>query len=261
MSRPVHNNLLLTLLAAREHQPETGRYWIAEGQRRTIGVAFQSPLTYPVILTRMSAPLVRALVHKICEAGISLSGVNADAQTAARFAAEWAERTKVPVSATRALRLYEARRVRESRVTPGRFRQATHADEPLLAEWTQSFMSEVGEPAIDAAGVVARHVAAAQLWLWDDDGAVAMAAWRTPAAGVVRVGLVYTPPERRSRGYAGACVEALTKRVLAENNRCVLYADLQNPTANAIYRRIGYEGVCETLTFRFSETSSAGLRR
>ena len=32
---------------------------------------------------------------------------------------------------------------------------------------------------------------------------------------------------------------------------CFLYTDLANPTANDIYRRIGYESVCDSADIRF----------
>jgi hypothetical protein len=62
---------------------------------------------------------------------------------------------------------------------------------------------------------------------------------RTPKGA--RVGYVYTPPESRGRGYASACVAALSQGLLDGGVEfCVLYTDLSNPTSNAIYTRLGY---------------------
>jgi predicted GNAT family acetyltransferase len=33
---------------------------------------------------------------------------------------------------------------------------------------------------------------------------------------------------------------------------CFLYTDLANPTSNSIYRRIGYEQVCESAEIEFT---------
>ena len=63
--------------------------------------------------------------------------------------------------------------------------------------------------------------------------------------------LVYTPPERRRRGYAGACVAALSAAALDVADECILYAQLANPTSNGLYRRLGYEAVAEGLIYRF----------
>ena len=72
-----------------------------------------------------------------------------------------------------------------------------------------------------------------------------MAGLTPPMEGVVRVQLVYTPPEHRGKGYASACVASLSKRIRGEGYRCILYTDLGNPISNAIYRRIGYRAIAE----------------
>ena len=39
--------------------------------------------------------------------------------------------------------------------------------------------------------------------------------------------------------------------MLDRGDRCVLYTDLDNPTSNAIYQRLGYEPVDEALRYAF----------
>src|SRR5581483_2213413 len=89
--------------------------------------------------------------------------------------------------------------------------------------------------------------------LWEDGGepvSLAGAGARTPNGA--RVGPVYTPPERRGRGYATSLTAELSQRLLDEGSRfCFLYTDLANPTSNAIYERIGYVRVCESKELRF----------
>jgi hypothetical protein len=68
----------------------------------------------------------------------------------------------------------------------------------------------------------------------------------------VSVGPVYTPPERRGRGYATACVAALSQTILDEGWAfCTLFTDLANPTSNSIYQKIGYHPVCDFAEYRF----------
>ncbi|MGH9918237.1 MAG: GNAT family N-acetyltransferase, partial [Nitrososphaerales archaeon] len=94
-----------------------------------------------------------------------------------------------------------------------------------------------------------------RLWLWETDRPVAMAGAPEAANGVARLGWVYTPREHRRRGFAGAVTAALSGQLLAhEADTCVLYTQLSNPTSNAIYLRLGYRPVSETLTYRFGET-------
>jgi predicted GNAT family acetyltransferase len=72
--------------------------------------------------------------------------------------------------------------------------------------------------------------------------------------GVVRIGPVYTPPDRRARGYATACVEALSRSIVDAGDTAILYTQLANPTSNGIYRRIGYEPVLEVLRYELGAT-------
>ena len=69
----------------------------------------------------------------------------------------------------------------------------------------------------------------------------------------VRLGFVYTPPESRRRGYAGACVGALCERMLAEGRRyCHLNADAANPTSNELYLRLGFQRAADFQEFVFT---------
>ena len=73
---------------------------------------------------------------------------------------------------------------------------------------------------------------------------------RTPNG--IRVGPVYTPPERRGNGYASALVGRMTAALLEAGHRfCFLFTDLANPTSNGIYQRIGYEAVTDVDQYAF----------
>jgi uncharacterized protein len=98
------------------------------------------------------------------------------------------------------------------------------------------------------------------LWLWDDDGPVSMAGFGGATPNGIRIGPVFTPPELRGRGYASALVASLSEWLLHHHGRrfCFLYTDLANRTSNEIYRRIGYERVCDSAVIRFEAWSEDG---
>jgi predicted GNAT family acetyltransferase len=152
----------------------------------------------------------------------------------------------------RGQRIYEVETVGSWAPAPGRFRQAIAADRDLLATWTRAFQVEIGEAADDPARVVDERLPAGLFWLWEDGGPMSLACRSVPRAGVVRIQMVYTPPRSRRRGYGRACVGEVSKRVRAEGNRCMLYADLGNPVANALYRDLGYRAVAEALRYDFA---------
>ncbi len=249
---PVLHNFILSLLHSRVSHGEPGRYWIAFRGEKTVGVAAQSPLEYPVALTPMESSAVLAMVDAIAEAGVTLSGVFGDAATAARFAGQWSERCKSAATPFQGMRLYELLELGEVPRAEGRLRPADVSDRSLMILWTRAFQVEIGESANDTELRVDRGLAAGQLWLWEQSGEpTSMTVSREPAQGVVRLSGVYTPPEKRGHGYAGACVYALSKHLRGGGYRCILYTDLSNPTSNSIYRRIGYRAVAEALRYRF----------
>jgi uncharacterized protein len=250
-SQPVLHNLILTLLHARVAQPESGRYWVAMERGKAVGVALQSPVTYAATLTPMDSRVAGILVDAIAEAGISLPGINGEAATAASFAGHWGERYKSAATPFQGNRLYELLELGEAADIRGELRQAVPSDRSLMIEWNRAFQKEIGEPEQDTELRVDKWLAAGRMWVWDDGEAMSMAVGSQPVEGVVRVAGVYTPADKRKRGFAEACVHALSKRIRDDGFRSVLYTDLGNPTSNSIYRRIGYRAVAEVLRYRF----------
>jgi predicted GNAT family acetyltransferase len=100
---------------------------------------------------------------------------------------------------------------------------------------------------------ILRRIHDRDVFLWDDGGPVSLAALgrRTPHG--VSIGPVFSPQERRGRGYASACVAALSQRMLDQGWAfCTLFTDLGNPTSNKIYQAVGYRPVCDFTEIRFS---------
>jgi uncharacterized protein len=251
-SQPVHHNLVLSILHARIAHGDPGRYWIAIHGQDVVGVVLQSPTAFPATLTPMEPPVATAMADAIADAGVPLPGVNGEAATAAVFSGQWSERFKSAATPFQGNRLYELLEVREAPGIEGTLRQAGPNDRSLMILWTRAFQHEIGESADDTELRVDRGLAAGQLWLWVANGeVVSMAVARERVDGVVRLSGVYTPPEKRNHGYAGACVYALSRRLRDAGSRCILYTDLANPTSNSIYRRIGYRAVAEALRYRF----------
>jgi predicted GNAT family acetyltransferase len=252
-SDPVQHNLILTLLHERVAYPEAGRYWVATDGGAVVGVAFQSPLDFLASLTPTSPEAVAALVDAIAESAVTLPGVIGEATTAARFAGQWTERRGSVAFPVEGQRIYELARAPQATAAGGRMRKASLDDRDLVLAWTRRFSIDVGQEARDLEPVVERRLEAGHFWLWEDGGPASMAANSEPVEGVVRLQAVYTPPERRNRGFAGACVAGLSGRIREAGHRCILYTDLGNPTSNSVYRRIGYRAVAEGLCYRFEQ--------
>lgn len=148
-------------------------------------------------------------------------------------------------------RLHDLREVAPlERLPAGSLRAAREEELELMASWKASFLSEVHDEG-DTQRMARESIAAGRLFVWDDGAPRSMAAWTggTPNGG--RINFVYTPPELRGRGYATACVAALSRLMLERGSAyCCLYTDLANPISNAIYYRIGYRPVLDAAMYR-----------
>ena len=105
--------------------------------------------------------------------------------------------------------------------------------------------------------LAATRIAERSLYLWEDAGdVVSMAAWAGETPNGRRIGYVFTPEERRNRGYATTLVATLSAKILREGfDFCFLYTDLDNPTSNSIYRAIGYEPVADVMDWNIAGTT------
>lgn len=150
-------------------------------------------------------------------------------------------------------RAYKLTHVSDVPRVSGELRVATTDDLDLVTEWITAFETEALSgvlPLNSTRAVAERRVNAGEVFLWCDPDPRTMAGSARPTQHAIAVNAVYTPVEWRGRGYATACVAALSSELLGRGfEMCVLYTDLANPTSNAIYTRIGYRPVRDFLMY------------
>ena len=257
--REAEHNLILGLLS----QIRSGLYedpylaTVARGET-VVGVALRTP-PHGLVLSHLDDPGgIDVIVEDVRARVGSLPGVLGARDDAARFARGWSASTGAEATISMHQRIYAADPVVAPGAVAGATRDATTADRDLLVAWVRAFKEEAGDPGgARAEAFVDRRLGSSgdeRLAIWIDGGApVSMAATGGPTPNGIRVSAVYTPPERRNRGYASACVAALTQRMLDAGRRfCFLYTDLSNPTSNSIYQRVGYRPVVDVDQYRFN---------
>lgn len=248
---PVGHNVVGTKLADAICYGEPGRYWIGLADGVPAGIAVQQPADTPLAVAPMPEQLVAAIAGAVATDGVALPGVFGPAGTASRFAEALARLREIAATLMSEERLYEVRDLRFPDGVTGRQRRAAETDRELLLSWLPGFEVGAAWAGSDPAAVfVTRRLAAGNVWIWDDDGPVSMAARTEVVAGVSRIQAVNTPPELRGRGYASAGVAALSASVLAQGLRCVLNANVNNVAANSVYQRLGYRPVGDVLRYQ-----------
>ncbi len=133
---------------------------------------------------------------------------------------------------------------------PGSPRLAVPDDLDLVTRWLFAFHDEVehGGRTDELRRHAENTVGDGRMMLWVDEARVpvSMAGVRPPALGLSRVGPVYTPPESRRRGYAGAVTAAVTARGFELGaSRTMLFTDADFPTSNHVYQQLGYRRLGE----------------
>lgn len=214
-------------------------------------VALRTPPNNLVLSTSRTDEAIAFLARELHAAGHRLPGITARDHEAQTFARNWSELTGSRIRPGKGQRIYRLERVIPPTPKPGHLHRYAEADFELAGRWLRRFDEDVG---IDVPSSLQRFTGHRDrgLFFWIDDKPVTMAGYSGPTPGGIRVNAVYTPPELRRRGYASACVAALSQRLLDEGRKfCFLYTDLANPTSNHIYQEIGYRPVCDAPMLKF----------
>lgn len=131
----------------------------------------------------------------------------------------------------------------------GAHRSVTPDDAPLVFEWLTAFHREAvphdPAPRMEQAE---RAAASSRYFFWTlGNVPVSMAAISRRLAHTGAIAPVYTPPEQRGRGYAGAVTTAAVEQIFSEGRTAAcLYTDLRNPMSNRCYARIGFVPYCDS---------------
>lgn len=257
--REAENNLSLGMISALTtslRRPTATPYFcVVRKGDRVAGVALRLGL-WLILADGTEQVALPLIVDDAIAAEPDTPGIVGPKELAREAAALWTSRTRTRTRLNAAERIYRLERVIKPRRVSGAPRIASEADREIVGRWFQAFVAEA-LPGQDASYETAQRnadgwIGHRGLWLWVDGSPVAMAGagGRTPNG--IRVSAVYTPPERRRRGYASALVAALSQAQLDLGLRyCFLYTDLANPTSNRIYRDIGYEPVCDVDQYSF----------
>jgi GNAT superfamily N-acetyltransferase len=219
------------------------------------GAALQTP-PYPLACNGIPVKAMETVARELSGVRPGLTGARGMRSSAVAFADAWRTTTGRSGTMSTEERLYRLGSLRTPNGVTGIARLATGDDRGQLVEWVEQFFRETFSQRDEAAAerfVDTANRVGDRFVVWDVDGTpVSMAMLRAPAADVSRIGPVFTPLTRRGHGYGSAVTAAAADLAHRSGTAdVVLFADLANPVSNAIYQRIGFEAVVDSVRIDF----------
>lgn len=267
-AEPVEATLVVTVSDRMRREQEAGLprpgtfpvWWVVERDAigRVIGAGMRTApfVPHPVYLMRMRGEGARRLARVLHDRGEVVDAVSGALPAAEAFADETARLRGLRHRVAVHTRLFFLADLQAPAPPPGRPRLARADEVDVVTEWYVAFTRDAAEQAgrdqphsvegLDRDAML-RRIEDDTVWVWEDgDGAVVhLTGASRPMFGVSRIGPVYTPPERRGRGYAGATVAAVSRVLLDEGAGVCLFTDQANPVSNALYERLGFRPVVD----------------
>lgn len=244
---------------SRGEQRPAGDWWlVVRDGTDVVGVGMRSaPFEpRPLFLLPMPDDAAVALARALHDRGEEVTALNGALPSTQVCAEELARLSGTTARVAVHSRLHQLASVVPPPAPAGGLRPATYADLPLALDWFAAFFTDADEQAGRPAGSHAaevpppdemlRRIAAGCIWFWEVDGVpVHLSMLNPPSFGAARIGPVFTPPEHRGHGYAGATVAALAQIALDAGATPCLFTDQANPVSNALYARIGFTPVVD----------------
>ncbi|HZV20864.1 MAG TPA: GNAT family N-acetyltransferase [Hyphomicrobiales bacterium] len=239
----IRHGLLLTMIGRlKKGAGDTIRTWTLG---RPGGCAMMTE-RYPIILANLSQEECHAAADAV--KGLGYPGVIGPDETAIFFA-EHAEAAGDDFSQRIPQRILILRSEPNAPRVPGFARLAVPEDFETFRAWMLAFIAEaVPYDPIPSDGFLRNSLGQHRHWFWIVDGKpVAMAATARRTKNAATINAVFTSPEYRNRGFAGAIASAVARSIFEEGRSVVtLYTDLRNPASNRCYAKLGFQPYCES---------------
>jgi predicted GNAT family acetyltransferase len=211
------NNLILSILRRAVKSAEEARGWLVSSDRGLELALLQTQQRPPTL----SDGSVEAAQHAARWLPLDIPGIVGPSAVADAFAAEWSLRTSGSAHLHSEMTFCVLDRVEPFRAPGGSLRRATLADLDALVPLAIAAAKDMNLPAVeqnpeDIEKRIRRNIAGNRQFLWMEGAsirAVAGYAESLENAGA-RIGMVYTPPELRGRGYGTAITGSLAQLLL-----------------------------------------------
>lgn len=251
--------LVLGIISAERTWGELS-FFTVRHEQVIVGQAMHTGGNKPFIVTRMPPDAIKALVRDALGRGLQPHKISGPIETAKFCAERFGEHMKRETSIFMHQGIYELTEVNWPRSDGGKLVCGELEQRELALRYAESFVRECfpeeTESAAQAIAMVDHLLPKGHIFFWQtpDGECVSMAARNRETPNTATLSLVYTPHEKRGRGYARLVVSHLSQLWLDRGkNACNLYTDLSNPASNKAYTSVGYEQIIQSCVYQLSK--------
>lgn len=242
------------LLTKADHPFEPPFYLATiETETDIVGCAVRPPPDQ-LILSEVPGEAIPLLVADVAAVYETLPGVSGMRSCVEAFAEHWKRQGGGSSAIKNRWRWYALdRAVMPGKPAPGTLRLAESSDLDLVRAWAINFARETGT-SVDVVAFFERRVHTRSLYLWEDEVPRSLVALSGVTPNSVRISGVYTASDYRHNGYATVAVATVSRLMLEAGRQfCLLFADISDPFANRLYRKVGYRQIFDTVSIRLSD--------
>jgi len=232
-----------------KYSSEEPIFLILKEESSIVGCALMTP-PYHLLITELTDRACENLSEYLIKNDITIPGVLGPKESAHKLANLYADKKKLKAKLKFEERVFQINKVIHPKESQGVLKFPQMDKLELLVEWGEEFCREAQLPEQSLKRMrrnMVTRIEEGGISILEVDGkAVSMAGYAGKTPSGIRLGLVYTPHEFRNHGYASELTAKLSQHLLDHGNDfCFLLTDLSNPTSNSIYKKIGYEEVCD----------------
>ncbi len=140
----------------------------------------------------------------------------------------------------------ECNKLKDIKLASGFIDRPKYSDKIDLAHFWQDYSKELSNPQNITMTESLREI---ETWMEDEtfyvwrekNGKIVCMANYWANDGIAKISYVYTPLEKRNKGYCKSLIHELTKTILNNKLKPMLYTDNHNNAANKAYQSVGYE--------------------
>lgn len=268
LNHEAENNLLLGILNTLKkdiatYSKENPPIFISvESEDMIELVSIRTPPYNQLISYTKDLKMIDRLVEELNRKKMKVPGVLGFKEGALRFAEKWCELHSLEFKLEVNERIYRLEQVNPETLGTNQVELATDEDETIILEMSKGFFFEaLPEEAIEVTDLEAsqqrmkKSLQDKMIFVLKVGGQIVSMVKQghhTPNGQIISA--VYTPPQKRRKGYATELVAKVSQKTLSKGKKyCFLFTDLSNPTSNKIYQTIGYRPVTDMDLYRFHE--------